>query len=393
MTSEILIMNKHGIAMATDSAVTINGIKTYNGVNKLFMLSNNPPMGIMVFGTSTFEGIPLETLIKEYRRNINFDSINSISDIKKDFLKYIASETTNTNFDKKIELGKDSFHRFFIMNSFEWQFNGFNDFLEKYEKLEIPSFFDEIDSIIELEDYIRDLINFQNIDDFDNRLFLTLKKFFIRSYLCNNTGVVIAGFNNDNLFPSYSTFCLCANVNGKIEITHSKSRINCKNSEIIPFAEKEVIRNYLTGIHNDAKISIIQKYNDDLNNFHCELEDALNSIQSFDEETREVINGILIKSKNNIEVFNKKFKNQINAIMDDNFTNYLNSINSLPKEELANMAESLIHITSLKHKVTENIESVGGDIDVAIISKGDGFIWKKRKHYFDIDLNPQFLSR
>jgi hypothetical protein len=35
-------------------------------------------------------------------------------------------------------------------------------------------------------------------------------------------------------------------------------------------------------------------------------------------------------------------------------------------------------------------ETVGGPIDVAIISKGDGFIWIKRKQYFDSKLNLQF---
>jgi hypothetical protein len=28
-----------------------------------------------------------------------------------------------------------------------------------------------------------------------------------------------------------------------------------------------------------------------------------------------------------------------------------------------------------------------------IISKGDGFIWIKRKHYFDPRLNPRFFAR
>lgn len=36
--------------------------------------------------------------------------------------------------------------------------------------------------------------------------------------------------------------------------------------------------------------------------------------------------------------------------------------------------------------------TVGGPIDVAIISKGDGFIWIKRKHYFKKELNPQFFE-
>lgn len=57
------------------------------------------------------------------------------------------------------------------------------------------------------------------------------------------------------------------------------------------------------------------------------------------------------------------------------------------------MAESLIHSTSLKRKVSNDLESVGGDIDVAIISKSDGFIWKKKKGYFKYDLNPQISEK
>ena len=36
-------------------------------------------------------------------------------------------------------------------------------------------------------------------------------------------------------------------------------------------------------------------------------------------------------------------------------------------------------------------ETVGGPIDVALISKGDGLIWIKRKHYFAPELNQQFF--
>ena len=37
-------------------------------------------------------------------------------------------------------------------------------------------------------------------------------------------------------------------------------------------------------------------------------------------------------------------------------------------------------------------ETVGGPIDVAVISKGDGFVWIKRKHYFKPELNPHFIK-
>lgn len=63
----------------------------------------------------------------------------------------------------------------------------------------------------------------------------------------------------------------------------------------------------------------------------------------------------------------------------------------MPKEEVANMSESLINITSLKRKASSDIETVGREIDVALITKGDGFIWIKRKHFFDDELNYYFF--
>ncbi len=68
-------------------------------------------------------------------------------------------------------------------------------------------------------------------------------------------------------------------------------------------------------------------------------------------------------------------------------------IRYLPKEELGGMAEALVSLTSLKCRVSFEQETVGGPVDVAIISKGDGFIWQKRKHYFETTLNPSYLNR
>ena len=59
---------------------------------------------------------------------------------------------------------------------------------------------------------------------------------------------------------------------------------------------------------------------------------------------------------------------------------------------MANVAESLVALTSLVNRMSPREESVGGPVDVAVISKGDGFIWIKRKHYFSPDLNSQFFN-
>ena len=99
MTSEVLIMTPSAVAMAADSVVTINGNKTYEGVNKLFMLSKNPPMGIMIYNNVNFIAIPFETLIKDFREQIMDDeTANTVDDFKNKFKEYLENEPKKNNF-------------------------------------------------------------------------------------------------------------------------------------------------------------------------------------------------------------------------------------------------------------------------------------------------------
>jgi len=81
------------------------------------------------------------------------------------------------------------------------------------------------------------------------------------------------------------------------------------------------------------------------------------------------------------------------VIQKDYVDRVVNMVEFLPKDELAYMAESLVNMTAFKRKVTNDSETVGGPIDVAVISKGDGFVWIKRKHYFDGGLNNHYFEK
>ncbi len=70
----------------------------------------------------------------------------------------------------------------------------------------------------------------------------------------------------------------------------------------------------------------------------------------------------------------------------------LDAVSVLPIDELGAMAETLVNLTSFKRRVTLDAETVGGPIDVAVISKGDGLVWICRKHYFDPTLNHHFFA-
>ena len=68
-------------------------------------------------------------------------------------------------------------------------------------------------------------------------------------------------------------------------------------------------------------------------------------------------------------------------------------LGSLPVDEMAELAETLINLQALKEKVTKPSETVGGPIDVAVITRSEGLIWVKRKHFFDPGLNPRYMQR
>jgi hypothetical protein len=89
----------------------------------------------------------------------------------------------------------------------------------------------------------------------------------------------------------------------------------------------------------------------------------------------------------------RKLKTRLSEYRDKNLSGPVESVVAvLPKEELAEMAEALVSLTSLKRKMSQQDESVGGPIDVALISKGDGLVWVRRKHYFPSELNPHFTA-
>ena len=55
------------------------------------------------------------------------------------------------------------------------------------------------------------------------------------------------------------------------------------------------------------------------------------------------------------------------------------------------MASTLVGLSSFEQQMSLDRETVGGPVDAAVISKGDGFIWIDRKHYFRRELNEHFF--
>ena len=61
----------------------------------------------------------------------------------------------------------------------------------------------------------------------------------------------------------------------------------------------------------------------------------------------------------------------------------------MPIQDAIELAEFLVETTVYFSKFAPGAPTVGGPIEIAAITKHEGFKWVKRKHYFDIKLNPK----
>jgi len=97
MTAEIAIMNKIAVALATDSAVTIEqdkGHKIFNTVDKLFTLSKYHPVGIMIYGSANFMEVPWESISKIYRADLGRQKFSTLKEYADNFISFLSNNGT-----------------------------------------------------------------------------------------------------------------------------------------------------------------------------------------------------------------------------------------------------------------------------------------------------------
>lgn len=422
MTAEIAIMNKNAVALAADSAVTIGygeKLKIYN-TNKLFVLSKYHPVGVMIYGNAELLGVSWETAIKSYRETLGSNPFDTVEEYGENFIDFL--EKNRTLFPESEQDGwvhRRIFQGLVIIR--EKIDDGVEAVIHKNRQINeqelkgiIKEAIEEADVMVAAKDdlplasknlsdeinqkygeFIRKIINqvFQKLP-----ITIALKKklkrlcqnlLFKDVSLGNQAGLVIAGFGEKEFFPSLVSFEIDGIFCDKLKYkTTNNQKMNWQERALVfPFAQSEMVHTFMQGI--DPNLQIV-------------LDSYLSKL--FDEYYPEQISQAFPASKNSKQVIKKKLKNVGNVLVKDlmaaiekhkrerNVDPVLDAVEFLPKEELAGMAEALVNLTSFKRRVTLDAETVGGPIDVAVISKGDGFIWVKRKHYFEIDMNPQFRA-
>lgn len=416
MSAGICIMNKQAIAMAADSAVTIGDhAAIHNSANKLFSLSRVAPVGLIIYSNATLMSVPVEIIVKEYKKQLKDKTFQTLREYVDDFIKYIESNAKLF----RLEINEKNYVTSVFCDFMIGLLGDYKNLLDKKcDSKKIPLTEEEkelirdevfaqniefINKMTKRPDYsyakyvedkyskhFAELLRNDNgfkwlLDNQVNELAVKVCDIFDTNFDRNGyVGIALAGYGDSEIYPHMIHIRVSGFINGKLryQIVENVEIKEDNSASVTPLAQTDVMQTFLFGI-NDRFLS-------DLSN---ELPAQIkNNIDSIDDNM--FASGKKDEVRAQISTITTSVLKHVNEVaVHDYMRPIIESVATLPIEELALLAESMINITSLRRKVAldRNIGTVGGPIDVAIISKGDGFIWLKRKHYFERKYNPQYF--
>jgi len=424
MTSEVVLMNRQAVAMAADSAVTISGdryLKTYQSVDKLFPLVDGQPIAVMIYNNAEIMSTPWETVISIYREQARGRSLETVDAYAEDFMEFLSgnpdlfpAEHQDTEFFKIVAVVFTV-----IAEEFDHQ-------VQQFQQSNSGQLRDHMSAIFEYvvgqlhADYQRnpddspraDLACFPQgmgeqvrrryggeIDQLTGSLtaslrneypglaisegtraqlheiavFAVTKDAFFEHY----TGVVFAGFGAREKFPSMRSYLTSSVILGIMKRKRDRAAdINSDSGPVFqPFAQDRMIRTFLTGMDQHLRMFL---YGESLKLSMGLVSDVIGRAPNLSDTQRQTL--FKDYSQNNLNhALHEFFKSIDNYQYAVHTRPIFRAINSLPKKELGETASSLIKLNSFQQKVMNSIETVGGPIDVAVITRNGGLEWTKEK--------------
>lgn len=428
MTCEVVVLNRFGLSLAADSAVTFSSnhpggseAETYSsGVNKIFQLTEREPVGVMVYNAAALQDVPWELILKSFRAKFGSRSCARLADYKKELADYVEQqqELFPPLFrEKKLMEQIERSALIFIgelrntcpvlldknqaaAHPAEWN-AFFQATASQVTNIPLPHFFaiqDVDDAQAKFETWISQGLNDYAAQQSDidhlapyvstpavaKLVIEAVFKFYKTVFGGDYTGVVIAGYGNDDFFPGYVEMKYYGFVGGKL-VWHEESEEAISHdqaSAIEAFATKSMVETFLTGVAPTTWSSAIS-------GFQQQVEQVCNEVLGR-------LGGSLPKA--DIDSISQSALQRFQTHWNDarrsgHYAPLVGVVAGLTVEELAELAENLVMLESLKEKVTRRTQSVGGPVDVAVITKAEGLVWLKRKLFFSPELNHRYFAR
>lgn len=410
MTAEIAILNRTAVALAADSIVTLAGEghrrKTYDSAEKIFELSKFQPIGLMIYNNAQFTNAPLEILIRRFREKLTSRQFERLVQIWPEFESYLLKfredsvddlehfrafavlelePLSDVLFEHMIQRvgrprtrAKESPEQLLLRRMRERKAEAEASPLETLPAAASLAAFSETYGPM-LEGIAGKSLSPIVIEG-EVRTALHEMMFAV---LCSTTqseaftGLVFAGFGEKDLFPTLYALEVDGVYFGAFRVLTKRLVDIDRKTEtaaVVPFAQKDMPERFILGIDKEFE-GAIEKL-------------AQNVVGEVVDQKKRAFAGGLGEAVKAAAA--KQFRDGIDRIKKNNETNLNRVVNHLSKKELGEVAYHLVELTSRKRRYSSELETVGGPIDVAILTRNEGFIWVRRKHYFDVDINPRY---
>ena len=419
MTSVVGILNKQGVAIAADSAVTRGRIKdgsrqqkvTKNG-NKMIRLSEAVPVAVMITGNADYLQVPWEVIVRRYRQRRGTVAHATVEAASHDFFDYIQSDPVFWGDDCGMEyvrfLAKNIHDK--IVNS-DWEAaernpdgslcrpatfvktfcrsaSSFRKKLERggicphFKDYSIDQFRSAIDGDIclRISDNYPDEVLTKIRESLEETVWTVLRT---RAKGGHYATLVFSGYGKDQEFPSLVSAVVCEGFDRRVSYHVRPEDIVCISDDkpvaICPFAQDDVIRSVLRGIHTDWSGDAGGVFRRIVNpNFG----DVFGSFYDEDDP-----GGEFRKMLAEVETddLHHQFYKEGMRLLDKNQREWEKLLKDSDLESLASLADCLIDLTGFQRILTFSPEGVGGPVDVAVISKNAGFTWLRRKSWYHKD--------
>lgn len=419
MTSVVGILNKQGVAIAADSAVTRGRIKdgsrqqkvTKNG-NKMIRLSEAVPVAVMITGNADYLQVPWEVIVRRYRQRRGTVAHATVEEASHDFFDYIQSDPVFWGDDCGMEyvrfLAKNIHDK--IVNS-DWEAAERNPdgslcrpatFVKTFcrsasslrKKLErggiCPHFkdysIDQFRSAIDGDLFLRISDNYPDEvltkirESLEETVWTVLRT---RAKGGHYATLVFSGYGKDQEFPSLVSAVVCEGFDRRVSYHVRPEDIVCISDDkpvaICPFAQDDVIRSILRGIHTDWSGDAGDVFRRIVNpNFG----DVFGSFYDEDDPGGEFRRMLAEVETDDLH---HQFYKEGMRLLDKNQHEWEKLLKDSDLESLASLADCLIDLTGFQRILTFSPEGVGGPVDVAVISKNAGFTWLRRKSWYHKD--------
>ena len=426
MTVEVAVMNRMAVALAADSAVTVtsgDSVKMHDSAIKLFMLSKHHPVGVMVYNNASLLGVPWETIVKLFRRRLGNRGFEMLEEYGQELISYLdenqhlfpvevqekhylqALEAEYSRIEKAAK--KELLER--ILYGTQGSVKGLKDQqiecaeiaikrgVQSWREKDTADYFDEAlgqKLVAALSGEINRLVLrvFEGWATDSNSVkplwelaeLLVSKDHFLPEAF---SGVVIAGFGENEYFPALQHFEIGGIYCNRLKFRPPTcEKISETNPSIVKaFAYKEMVDSFLYGINPKVR---------------RRLQEAIFSIREMPVAAIDFIDDLSPEQqehwKQKIRIASEKQSKEFSdSVLQDcaqRNEEIMQAIATLQIKDLAQVAPTLVSLSSFQQHMSPELETVGGPVDVAVISKGDGFIWIERKCYFQRDLNQHFFS-